>query len=107
MFLKFSSVTLLSLAAPLIVAGGASADTAERSLQASTLLSCLEFGSGLSIRDGCSCHDIATACRSRSDLCDLVGECCVDDVTTTTNLHGVGPGGGKIHVARRRLAHPR
>jgi hypothetical protein len=85
MFLKLSHTILLSLAAPKIVAGGASADTDERSLQASmpclanngtfasccptqgvdpndgmcTLLSCLD---GLLIRDGCSCRDIEEAC---------------------------------------------
>ena len=122
MFLKFSSVTLLSLAAPLIVAGGASGATAKRSLQASvsclanngtyasccpvegvdpndgvcTLLSCLEMESGLSIRDGCSCREIEKACDQLAvfatgfaalpDMCDMAGECCVDDGTTTTNV---------------------
>jgi hypothetical protein len=119
MFLKLSSTILLSFAAPKIVAGGASADTAERSLQASvpclanngtfasccptqgvdpndgmcTLLSCLD---GLSIRDGCSCHDIEEACDQLAvfatsfaalpGMCDMVGECCVDDGTTTRNV---------------------
>jgi hypothetical protein len=114
MFFKLFSTILLSLAAP-------SADAAERSLQASlacfalngtvasccpdganaydgvcTLVSCLEFQSGLSIRDGCSCYDIAKACdqvvalatlvASLPDMCDSVGECCADDGTTTTNV---------------------
>ena len=122
MLCKLSSAILLSLGAPKIVAGGASADTAKRSLQASvsclanegtyasccptqgvdpndgvcTLLSCLEIESGLSIRDGCSCYDIEKACDQLAlfalvvaalpDMCDMVGECCVDDGTTTTNV---------------------
>ena len=110
MFLKLSSSIMLSLVAPIIVAGGASVDAAERSLQASltclaiggtvasccpegadpndgacTVLSCLD---GLSIREGCSCYDIETACEQvgaiASDMCDMVGECCVDDGTGTT-----------------------
>jgi hypothetical protein len=124
MLLKLFSATLLSLAAPIVASGGASADAAERSLQASlscfalngtvasccsagpvpndgvcTLLTCLEFQSGLSIRDGCSCYDIETACdlvavlvahvpylETFPDMCDLTGECCADDGTTTTNV---------------------
>ena len=121
MLFKLSSAIILSLGAPEIVAGGASADTAKRSLQASvsclandgtyasccptqgvdpndgvcTLLSCLEIDSGL-IRDGCSCYDIEKACDQLAlfalvvaalpDMCDMVGECCVDDGTTTTNV---------------------
>jgi hypothetical protein len=60
-----------------------------------TLLSCLEIDSGL-IRDGCSCYDIEKACDQLAlfalvvaalpDMCDMVGECCVDDGTTTTNV---------------------
>jgi hypothetical protein len=119
---KLSSAILLYLAATTIIAVGASADTAERTLQASasclanngtyasccpaggvdpndglcTLLSCLEIESGLTIRDGCSCYDIAKACDQLSlfatvvaalpDMCDMVGECCVDDGATTTNV---------------------
>ena len=71
-----------------------------------TILSCLD---GLSIRDGCSCYDIETACellaglatdivaeyatdiayetaKDISDMCDMVGECCADDGTATTNI---------------------
>ena len=112
MFLKLSSSIILFLVAPIIVAGGASVDAAERSLQASlaclavggtvasccpegadpndgtcTVLSCLD---GLSIREGCKCSDIETACEQVAtiapDMCDMVGECCVDDGTTTTNV---------------------
>ncbi|KAL3805979.1 hypothetical protein ACHAW5_006586 [Stephanodiscus triporus] len=59
-------------------------------------MSCLNFQSGLSIRDGCSCLDIAKACdqvvalttvvANLPDMCDSVGECCADDGTTTTNV---------------------
>jgi hypothetical protein len=88
MLLKLSSaIILLSLEVPVIVAGGAYVDAAERSLQASlaclalngdvaacctegadpddgvcTVLSCLDITNGLSIRDGCSCRDIEAAC---------------------------------------------
>jgi hypothetical protein len=112
MFLKLSSSIILFLVAPIVVAGGASVDAAERSLQASlaclavggtvssccpegadpndgacTVLSCLD---GLSIREGCKCSDIETACEQVAaiapDMCDMVGECCADDGTTTTNV---------------------
>jgi hypothetical protein len=120
MLLKTSFTILISLAAPKNVVIGASADTAERSLQASvqclanngtfasccptqgvdpndgmcTLLSCLN---GLLIRDGCLCHDIEEACNQLDafatlgfaalpGMCNMVGECCFDDGTTTTNV---------------------
>ncbi|KAL3787453.1 hypothetical protein ACHAW5_008991 [Stephanodiscus triporus] len=125
MLLKLFSAPLLSVVAPVVASGGVSADAAERSLQASlscfahngtvascctagpdpndsvcTLLTCLEFQNGLSIRDGCSCYDIETACDLVAvllahvphlatllpDICDMTGECCADDGTTTTNV---------------------
>ena len=61
-----------------------------------THLSCLEIKCRLSIRDGCSCYDIekasdqlamfATVVTALPDMCDMVGECCVDDGATITNV---------------------
>jgi hypothetical protein len=52
--------------------------------------------SGLSIRDGCLCHDIEKACDQLAvfatgftalpDMCDMFGECCINNGTTTTNV---------------------
>ena len=112
MFLKISSSIILSIAAPIIAAGGSSGDFIERSLQSSlaclalngTVASCCPEGAdpndgvctglscldGLKIRDGCSCYDIETACEQVAtyapDMCDMVGECCADDGTTTNNV---------------------
>jgi hypothetical protein len=59
-----------------------------------TLLSCLD---GLLIRDGCSCHDIEEVCNQLAvfarmgflalpSMCNMVGECCINNGTTTTNV---------------------
>jgi len=126
MYLKLSSAIILSLAAPIIVAidvpvaslmclaldGTVASCCTEDAFTydgVCAILSCLD---GLSIRDGCSCYDIETACellaglatdivvaeyatdtaiaietaKEIADMCDVVGECCADDGTATTNI---------------------
>ena len=84
-----------------------------------THLSCLEIKCRLSIRDGCSCYDIekasdqlamfATVVTALPDMCDMVGECCVDDGATITNVDWdfCMAEAQEAGVARRRLVHPR